>query len=53
MHQDQALEDKPENYFIMTYVLTHEDGQHNLKLFKRTIDQTQFRKNRKAKKIQY
>jgi uncharacterized protein YndB with AHSA1/START domain len=26
------LEDKPENYFIMTYVLTHQDGQTQLKI---------------------
>ena len=27
-----GLEDRPENYFIMTYVLTHQDGQTQLKI---------------------
>jgi uncharacterized protein YndB with AHSA1/START domain len=27
-----GLEDKPENYFIMTYVLTQQDGQTQLKI---------------------
>jgi len=52
LHKDLILKTN-ENYFIMTSFDRRKTGRRNLKLFKKTTDQTQFRKNHKAKKTQY
>lgn len=48
-----GLEDKPENYFIMHYVLTAEMARQNLKSYRKTTAPTPFSKRRRAKKTRF